>query len=239
MLLEIDALRVHYGGVEALRGVTLAVAEGRVVALLGANGAGKTTTLRAVSGLVRPTAGTIRFRGEAMTTRPPKAIVASGIVQVPEGRRLFPRMSVLENLELGAHLRTRGELGEGLARVFRHFPVLSERCAQAAGSLSGGEQQMLAIGRALMARPRLLLLDEPSLGLAPKMVEAIGAIVRDINRDGVSILLVEQNAEVALALAHTAYVLENGAVALAGEARALRADPRVRKAYLGVGASAP
>jgi len=234
MPLEVERLRVHYGGAEALRGVDLAVADGAIVALLGANGAGKTTTLRAISGLLTPTAGEVRFRGQRLTGSRPKAIVAAGVVQVPEGRQLFPRMSVLENLELGAHIRRDREVRGDLQRVFEHFPVLKERVRQAAGSLSGGEQQMLAIGRALMARPALLLLDEPSLGLAPRMVEEIGAIVRDINRSGVSILLVEQNAELALGLAHTAYVLEGGAVAIEGPAEALREDERIRRAYLGV-----
>ncbi len=234
MLLEVEGLRVRYGGAEALRGVSLAVPEGDVVALLGGNGAGKTTTLRAISGLVRPAAGGIRFRGRPITGQRPKAIVAAGVVQVPEGRQLFPRMSVLENLELGAYLRSDREIRSDLERVFGHFPVLRERARQAAGSLSGGEQQMLAIGRALMARPRLLLLDEPSLGLAPRVVEEIAAIVHDINRAGVSILLVEQNAEMALGLARTACVLESGTVAISGAAADLRADERVRRAYLGV-----
>ncbi len=234
MLLEVEGLRVHYGGVEALRGVAVAVADGEVVALLGANGAGKTTTLRAISGVAVPTAGDVRFRGKRIAGARPKAIVAAGIVQVPEGRQLFPRMTVLENLEVGAYLRSDRRAREDLEAVFTHFPVLRERRKQSAGSLSGGKQQMLAIGRALMAGPRLLLLDEPSLGLAPRMVEEIGAIVREINRAGVSILLVEQNAEMALSLAERAYVLEGGQVTISGEAKSLREDERVRRAYLGI-----
>ncbi len=234
MLLEVSALRVHYGGVEAVGGIDLAVGEGEVFTLLGANGAGKSTTLRAISGLLRPTAGEIRFRSRAITAMTPKAIVALGVVHVPEGRKLFPRMTVLENLELGAYLRSDREVRADLERVFGHFPVLKERARQQAGSLSGGEQQMLAIGRALMARPALLLLDEPSLGLAPRMVEEIAAIIREINQAGVAILLVEQNAEMALGLARRAGVLEGGRIALSGPARELHEDERVRRAYLGI-----
>ncbi len=234
MLLSAEGVRVHYGGAAALRGVDLAVPDGQVVALLGANGAGKTTMLRAISGLVVPSSGEIRFEERPLTGRTPKAIVAAGIVHVPEGRQLFPRMTVLENLELGAYLRRDGGIRGDLERVLEHFPVFKERRRQIAGSLSGGEQQMLAIGRALMARPRLLLLDEPSLGLAPRMVEEVASIVRGINESGVSILLVEQNAEMALGLASTAYVMEGGTIALSGAATELRADERVRRAYLGI-----
>jgi branched-chain amino acid transport system ATP-binding protein len=233
-MLRVEALEVHYGGVWALRGVDLEVGEGNIVALLGANGAGKTTTLRAISGLERPTAGRIVFQGEAIEGRRPRNLVAKGIVQVPEGRRLFPRMNVRENLETGAYLRRDGEIRRDLQRVFAHFPVLAERQRQEAGSLSGGEQQMVAIGRALMARPKLLLLDEPSLGLSPVMVDEIAAIIGEIHRAGVAILLVEQNAEMALGLAETAYVLETGRVAVAGSAADLAASESVRRAYLGL-----
>jgi branched-chain amino acid transport system ATP-binding protein len=234
MLLAVENLTLAYGGVHALRGVHVAVEDGAVVALLGANGAGKTSTLRAISGLTRPEAGTIVFDGTSIVGRRARDIVALGIVHVPEGRHLFPRMSVRENLELGAYLRSDRATRSDMDRVFGHFPILAERQRQEAGSLSGGEQQMLAIGRALMARPRLLLLDEPSLGLSPVMVEEIAAIVGEINRAGISVLLVEQNAEMALGVAASAYVLETGRVAASGTAAELLASDTIKRAYLGV-----
>ena len=235
MRLAVESLHVSYGGVRALQGVDLAVETSSVVALLGANGAGKSTTLRAISGLTAPRLGSIRFGAESLVGRRARDIVAMGIVQVPEGRHLFPRMSVRENLELGAYLRRDAAIRADLERVFTHFPVLAERQAQEAGSLSGGEQQMLAIGRALMARPRLLLLDEPSLGLSPVMVEVIARMIAEINRGGIAVLLVEQNAEMALGVASRAYVLETGRVAAAGATDELLASDSIRRAYLGVG----
>ncbi len=231
-LLEVRDVRVRYGAVEALRGVSLTVAEGEIVALLGANGAGKTTTLRTVSGLLTPVAGRVLLDGRDLTGLPAHQVVAAGVGHVPEGRRIFPAMSVQENLEMGAYQR-RGVLKEDLARVLELFPVLAERRRQAGGTLSGGEQQMLAIGRALMSRPRVLLLDEPSMGLAPLLVVKIFEIVREIRSQGVTILLVEQNAAQSLALADRGYVLETGAIVMAGRAEALLADEGVRTAYLG------
>ena len=235
MLLAVESLHVSYGGVRALQGVDLVVEAGTVVALLGANGAGKTTTLRAISGLTVPRAGAIRFDGQSLVGRRARDIVAMGVVQGPEGRHLFPRMSVRENLELGAYLRRDAAIRADMERVFTHFPVLAERQAQEAGSLSGGEQQMLGIGRALMARPRLLLLDEPSLGLSPVMVEVIASMIAEINRSGIAVLLVEQNAEMALGVARHAYVLETGRVAAAGTAAELLASDAIRRADLGGG----
>jgi len=234
MLLAVESLHVSYGGVRALQGVDLVVETSTVVALLGANGAGKTTTLRAISGLTAPRSGAIRFEGQSLVGRRATDIVAMGVVQVPEGRHLFPRMSVRENLELGAYLRRNATIRADMERVFTHFPVLAQRQAQEAGSLSGGEQQMLAIGRALMARPRLLLLDEPSLGLSPVMVEVIASMIAEINRSGIAVLLVEQNAEMALGVASHAYVLETGRVTTAGTAADLLASDAIRRAYLGV-----
>jgi branched-chain amino acid transport system ATP-binding protein len=234
MLLAVEGLHLAYGGVQALRGIHLGLEDGAVVALLGANGAGKSSTLRAISGLQAPTAGVIRFRGESIVGRKPRDIVALGIVQVPEGRHLFPRMSVRENLELGAYLRSDAEIRADIDRVFGHFPALAGRQRQEAGSLSGGEQQMLAIGRALMARPKLLLLDEPSLGLSPVMVEEIATIIAEINRAGISVLLVEQNAEMALEVASRGYVLETGRVAASGSAAELLASDAIKRAYLGI-----
>jgi branched-chain amino acid transport system ATP-binding protein len=231
-LLRVEGLEVRYGGVQALRGVGLEVEAGAIVALLGSNGAGKSTLLRAISGLVRPSAGRVRLEGVDVTGRPPEAIVRLGCSQVPEGRRVFGNLSVLENLQMGGYPR-RGREAESLERVFALFPRLRERLAQPAGTLSGGEQQMLAIGRALMAAPSLLLLDEPSLGLSPLLVQRIFAIVREINRQGTTVLLVEQNARQALRLAGRAYVLETGSLALSGPAAELARDPRVREAYLG------
>jgi branched-chain amino acid transport system ATP-binding protein len=232
--LALDDLHAGYGDVAVLRGVSLDVAPGEIVALVGANGAGKTTTLRAVSGLLRPTGGTVRFDGERIDGRPPHEIVARGLLQVPEGRKIFPSLTVDENLALGAYRRgPRGERPAALARVHALFPVLAGRRRQAAGTLSGGEQQMLAIGRSLMGRPRLLLLDEPSLGLAPLVVDRIFEAIRAINAEGIAVLLVEQNVQRSLAIAHRAFVLEQGRVVLAGPGRELLAREEVRTAYLG------
>ena len=233
-LLELKDVHTYYGTIHALKGISLSVREGEIVTLIGANGAGKSTTLRSINGLNHPRSGTITFRGEDITERPAHTIVKMGISQSPEGRHIFARMSVLENLEMGAYQRKRGaEFDEDIQRVFTLFPRLEERKAQKGGTLSGGEQQMLAMGRALMARPALLLLDEPSMGLAPIFVERIFEIVVEINRQGTPVLLVEQNALMALEVAHRGYVLETGTVALADSAAALRQNEQVRKAYLG------
>jgi len=234
-LLELRRLDVSYGDLPALRDVTLAVEAGQIVSVVGANGAGKTTLLRAISGLLRPAAGEILFDGERLHSLPCHAVVDRGVVHVPEGRKIFPSLTVLENLELGAYSsRARGERPRTLSRVFALFPILDERRRQAAGTLSGGQQQMLAIGRALMARPRVLMLDEPSLGLAPMVVQEIFAIIAEINRAGTAILLVEQNTRQALALSARGLVLENGRVALAGRGVDLLDDDHVRRAYLGL-----
>jgi branched-chain amino acid transport system ATP-binding protein len=233
-ILEVNDIHTFYGTIEALKGISLDVREGEIVTLIGANGAGKSTTLRSINGLNHPRVGTIRFRGEDITNAPPHAVVKMGISQSPEGRKLFPRMSVLENLQMGAFQRTdRGNFREDLDRVYALFPRLAERKAQRAGTLSGGEQQMVAIGRALMARPKLLMLDEPSMGLAPIFVEKIFEIVVEINQQGTPILLVEQNALMALDVANRGYVLETGKIALADDAKALRQNEQVRKTYLG------
>jgi branched-chain amino acid transport system ATP-binding protein len=234
MLLDIKELWCHYGGAEVLKGVTLRIPEGKIVTIIGANGAGKTTTLRAVSGLKKATSGEITFRDERIDVLSPQAIVRRGIIQVPEGRQLFPYMSVLDNLKVGAYLqKNKDEVSDTLEDVFAHFPRLKERRKQKANTLSGGEQQMLAIGRALMADPKLLLLDEPSLGLSPMNVLEIGKIVRSINERGISVVLVEQNARLALGVADDAYVLETGSVVLAGAAKELASSSHVRRAYLG------
>ena len=235
VILELEDVHTYYGSIQALKGITIEVRDGEIVTLIGANGAGKSTTLRSINGLNRPRKGTIRFQGKDITNRPAHEIVKLGIAQSPEGRRLFPRMSVLENLQMGAFQRARGdkELQSDLERVYTLFPRLSERKAQHAGTLSGGEQQMVAIGRALMAKPKLLMLDEPSMGLAPIFVERIFDIVREINAQGTPILLVEQNALMALDVANRGYVLETGRVALADDAKALRENEQVRKTYLG------
>ena len=233
-VLELDDVAVAYGKRRALDGLTLSVAPGEIVTLLGANGAGKSTTLRAVSGLVRPTRGRIRYEGRDITRVPADAIVAAGVSHVPEGREIFPEFSVHENLLVGAHTVERSRIGERLESVFRLFPVLRDRRSQPAGTLSGGEQQMLAIARALMTRPRLLLLDEPSLGLAPILAREIFRVLRRINDDGVAVLLVEQNARRALAVASRGYVLETGRLVTSGTSAELSADPRVRTAYLGL-----
>jgi branched-chain amino acid transport system ATP-binding protein len=231
-LLDVADLHVRYGAITAIKGISFTVREGEIVALLGANGAGKTTTQKTVSGMLRPAAGSITFAGQRIDGIPPHDLINLGICHVPEGRHVFPRMTVAENLSMGA-FRFRSPDPELLAHVLELFPRLKERYAQQAGTLSGGEQQMLAIGRALMGKPRLLLLDEPSMGLAPLIVEQIFSIVRGINGEGVSILLVEQNARQALTLADRGYVLETGSLVLTGSGRELLADDRIRAAYLG------
>jgi branched-chain amino acid transport system ATP-binding protein len=232
-LLEVEDIRARYGTIEALKGVSLTIDEGEVVTLIGSNGAGKSTTLRSISGLTPASSGTVRFRGEEITRVPTQAIIARGIAMAPEGRHVFPRMTARENLDLGAHRRRGPEVEEDLERVYSLFPRLKERERQKAGMMSGGEQQMLAIGRALMARPRLLMLDEPSMGLAPILVERIYDTIREINRAGVTVLLVEQNANYALDIAARGYVLETGRIALADRSSKLRDDPEVQRAYLG------
>jgi len=233
-LLEVADLHVSYGAITALRGVSLTVGQGEVVALIGANGAGKTSTLRAVSGMLRPRSGRIRLEAQEIQGVRSNQLVPKGMAHAPEGRGIFLNLSVLENLELGAYLRRDApEIKKDLEYVFGLFPILRERIRQSAGTLSGGEQQMLSISRALMSRPRLLLLDEPSLGLAPQVVETIFRILREVNGRGVSILLVEQNAHLALNLAHFGYVLETGEVVMQGQGKALLAAPEIRKAYLG------
>ena len=231
-LLEVNEIHSFYGNIEALKGISLEVDEGEIVTLIGSNGAGKTTTLRSISGLTPPREGSIKFDGRELGELPPQEIVRLGISQSPEGRRCFPRMTVRENLELGAYLRN-DNLDEDLERVFDLFPRLKEREKQKAGTMSGGEQQMLAIGRALMAEPRLLLLDEPGMGLAPILVERIYETIREINEQGTTILLVEQNAQMALTVAHRGYVLQTGKIALSDSAAKLRQNEMVRKAYLG------
>ncbi|ADH65105.1 hypothetical protein Mesil_3291 (plasmid) [Allomeiothermus silvanus DSM 9946] len=231
--LEVQGLEVAYGAVRALKGVNLSVGQGEVITLLGANGAGKSTTLRAISGLVRPRAGSITYRGEALTRLSPAQIVRRGIAHCPEGRRVFAGLSVQDNLLLGASGRRDPEIGLDIQRMFTLFPILAERRNQAAGTLSGGEQQMLALARALMSRPTLLLLDEPSLGLAPLVVRSIFATLKELKAAGSTILLVEQNVKLALELADRAYVLRTGQVVLEGKAEELRDDARVARAYLG------
>jgi branched-chain amino acid transport system ATP-binding protein len=232
-LLEVEDIVTAYGSIEALKGVTLAVDEGEVVTLIGSNGAGKSTTLRSISGLTPPKTGSIRFRGQEISTLPAQEIVRLGISQSPEGRRCFQRMTVRENLELGAYLRRDANVAKDLDRVFELFPRLRERERQKAGTMSGGEQQMLAMGRALMADPTLLLLDEPSMGLAPILVDRIYETVAEINQQGTTILLVEQNANYALEVSSRGYVLETGKVVLSDKSEALRENPEVQNAYLG------
>jgi branched-chain amino acid transport system ATP-binding protein len=234
VILKVDDVHTYYGTIQALKGISIEVHEGQIVTLIGANGAGKSTTLRSINGLNHPREGTITFQGSNIMDTPPHEIVKMGISQSPEGRHVFPRMSVLENLEMGAYQRdNRSEIAQDLDRVYTLFPRLQERRVQKAGTLSGGEQQMLAMGRALMARPKLLLLDEPSMGLAPIFVEKIFEIIREINDQGTPILLVEQNALMALDIANRGYVLETGHIALADDAKALRDNEQVRKTYLG------
>jgi branched-chain amino acid transport system ATP-binding protein len=232
-LLEVEDIHTYYGAIEALRGVSLTVDEGEVVTIIGSNGAGKSTTLRSISGLTPARSGKVVFDGQDITQLPAHEIVSRGIALSPEGRHCFARMTVRENLDLGAHLRRDGEIDQDLGRVFDLFPRLKERERQKAGTMSGGEQQMLAIGRALMARPKLLMLDEPSMGIAPILVQRIYETIAEINRQGVSILLVEQNANYALDVARRGYVLETGEVALANKSDELRNDPAVQRAYLG------
>ncbi|MBO6210315.1 MAG: ABC transporter ATP-binding protein [Schwartzia sp.] len=233
-MLEIKDIHVYYGAIHAIKGVSLTVRQGEIVTLIGSNGAGKSTTLRTVSGLLKPKEGDILFEGESIAGRPAQSIVKMGISQVPEGRRIFANMTVMENLELGAFTRDDADgIEADMNMVFERFPRLLERKEQAAGTLSGGEQQMLAMGRALMSRPRLLLLDEPSMGLAPLLIREIFNIIVDINKTGTTVLLVEQNANMALSIAHRAYVLETGRIALSGDAKELAASEEVRKAYLG------
>ena len=232
-MLKVESIDVAYGEIRALKGVGLEVGRGEIVTILGNNGAGKTTTLKTISGLLHPSRGAITLEDESLLDVPPHAIVSRGIAHVPEGRRIFNRLTVRENLLMGAYLRSDAGVSADLERVFGLFPRLAERLTQVAGTLSGGEQQMLAIGRALMANPRLLLLDEPSMGLAPVLVEQIFDTISDINRQGMTILLVEQNAAMALSIAHRGYVLETGSIALAGTAAELSENADVRRAYLG------
>ncbi len=233
-MLEVKDLHVHYGVIEALKGIDLEVNEGEIVSLIGANGAGKTTMLQSISGIKKKTSGDIVFMGESIFKKNPKAIVMQGLTQVPEGRRIFTGLSVYENLLMGAFLRKdKKGIQEDLEKVYKQFPILKERVDQDASTLSGGEQQMLAMGRALMAKPKLLLLDEPSMGLAPILVKEIFSIIQEINQQGTTVLLVEQNAKMALSIAHRAYVMETGKVVLSGTGEELAASPDIQKAYLG------
>ena len=233
-MLKIENINVFYGAIHAIKGISLEVNEGQIVTLIGANGAGKSTILRTISGLLKPKSGEITFEGKGIAGKPAQDIVKLGISQVPEGRRVFANMTVLENLELGAYIRSDKQgIKDDMEVVFQRFPRLKERLTQLAGTLSGGEQQMLAMGRALMSRPRLLLLDEPSMGLAPLLVKEIFSIIKDINTTGTTILLVEQNANMALSIAHQAYVLETGRITLSGDAKELAESEEIRKAYLG------
>ena len=231
-ILKIDDINVFYGSIHAIKGVSLEVNEGEIVTLIGANGAGKSSTLRAIAGLVRPSAGSIAFQGEDITGKDSNLIVSRGITLVPEGRRIFPDMTVLENLKIGAYLR-KDDLTDDLNWVFDLFPRLKERSWQAGGTLSGGEQQMLAVGRALMSRPKVIMMDEPSLGLAPIIVRGIFDIIKEINRQGVTVLLIEQNANMALKIADYAYVLATGNITKSGTGAELQADDSIKEAYLG------
>jgi len=231
-MLKIDGLKVNYGGIEAVKGITFEVPERQIVTLIGANGAGKSTTLRTIAGLVKPAAGRIHLQGEDITGLTPDRIVSKGITLVPEGRRVFPDMTVLENLKIGAYLR-KDDLEDDIKWVYDLFPRLQERSWQAAGTLSGGEQQMLAVGRALMSRPKIIMMDEPSLGLAPIVVRGIFDIIKEINKQGVTVLLIEQNANMALQTADIGYVLETGNITLTGPGRELMKNEAVKKAYLG------
>ncbi len=233
-MLTLRSLQTSYGPIKALRGIDIEVRSGEIVCLLGSNGAGKTTTLMTVSGILRPDKGDILFEGESLTAMPPSEIVRKGICHVPEGRRIFPKLTVHDNLEMGAYSAPTSDLNRNFEKVFAVFPILKERAHQMGGTLSGGEQQMLAIGRSLMSNPRMLLLDEPSLGLAPIMVSRIFKIIRDINREGITVLLVEQNARAALQLSHRGYVLETGTIQLSGTGEELLGNEAVKKAYLGV-----
>ena len=231
-MLSIKNLQVHYGGIEAVKGISFDVSEGEIVTLIGANGAGKSSVLRSIAGLVKPSGGSITFCGDNITGRDSTVIVKRGITLVPEGRKIFPNLTVLENLKIGAYMRS-DDISEDIQWVYDLFPRLRERSWQAGGTLSGGEQQMLAVGRALMARPKLIMMDEPSLGLAPLVVRDIFEIIRQINRQGVSILLIEQNANMALKVADSAYVMETGCITLSGAGRELLNNEAVKKAYLG------
>ena len=234
MLLKLDNVKTYYGNIRALKGISLEVAEGEIVCLIGGNGAGKSTSLMTISGVLTPEEGDVIYQGQSIVSLRPDNIVQLGICQVPEGRMIFPVLTVMENLDLGAYLRKdKDGIKADIDRVFGLFPILRERCNQAGGTLSGGEQQMLAIGRAMMARPKLLLLDEPSLGLAPIVVDSIFDIIRQINEEGTTILLVEQNAQLALQFSHRGYVLETGEITLADTSEALRTNEQVKKAYLG------
>jgi branched-chain amino acid transport system ATP-binding protein len=234
MLLKLDNIKTYYGNIRALKGISLEVAEGEIVCLIGGNGAGKSTSLMTISGVLTPEEGDVIYQGQSIVSLRPDNIVEMGICQVPEGRMIFPVLTVMENLDLGAYLRKdKDGIKADIDRIFGLFPILRERSNQAGGTLSGGEQQMLAIGRALMARPKLLLLDEPSLGLAPIVVDSIFDIIRQINEEGTTILLVEQNAQLALQFSHRGYVLETGEIILADTSEALRTNEQVKKAYLG------
>ena len=232
-LLRVDDIHVYYGAIHAIKGISFHVDEGEIVTLIGANGAGKSTTLQTVSGLLHPRGGTITFEGQSIAAMPTYKLVARGLAHVPEGRRIFAQMTVEENLDMGAFTRPGGEVAEAKARVFDQFPRLKERRTQVAGTLSGGEQQMLAMGRALMSHPKLLMLDEPSMGLAPILVEQIFDIIKELHKAGTTILLVEQNAEMALKIADRAYVLESGSVTVTGTGKELAASDKIKKAYLG------
>lgn len=233
-MLVLEDINVYYGAIHALKGISFEVNQGEIVTLIGSNGAGKSTSLKTVSGLLRPKSGKITFKGENLATIAPQVIVAKGISQVPEGRHVFANMTVIENLELGAYLRKdKAGIKQDMQRVYELFPRLKERNTQISGTLSGGEQQMLAMGRALMSKPQLLLLDEPSMGLAPILVKQIFSIIKEINESGTTILLVEQNAHMALSIANRAYVLETGKIVLSGDAKELAASEEIRKAYLG------
>lgn len=232
VLLSVKDLKVNYGGIEAVKGISFDIEEGQIVSLIGANGAGKSSTLRAISGLVKPKSGSIQYKGEGLAGKDPTAIVTRGITLVPEGRRIFPDLTVKENLKLGAYIR-KDDITDDLNWVYELFPRLKEREWQAGGTLSGGEQQMLAVGRALMSRPKIMMMDEPSLGLAPLVVKGIFDIIQEVNRRGVTVLLIEQNANMALKIAHQAYVLETGRITLRGTGKELLANESVKKAYLG------
>jgi branched-chain amino acid transport system ATP-binding protein len=235
MFLEVENLNVYYGAIHALHGVSFQVEEGEIVTLIGANGAGKSTTLRTISGLLQPRTGSVKFKGKDITTTPAEQIVRLGISQVPEGRKIFAPLTVRENLIMGAYTREdKNEIEQSMSRVFASFPRLKERIDQLGGTLSGGEQQMLATGRGLMSKPSLLLLDEPSMGLSPILVEEIFRIIQEINKQGTTILLVEQNALMALSISHRAYVLETGRVVLSGNAKEVAENPQVKSAYLGI-----
>lgn len=233
-MLKVTNLKVSYGGIEALKGISFNVDQGQIVTLIGANGAGKSTTLRTISGLVAPSGGSVNFTGHDITSHNPQRIVAEGIVQVPEGRRVFPNLTVKENLKIGAYLRKdKDEIENSIRDIYRRFPRLREREWQLAGTLSGGEQQMLAVGRAMMAKPKLMMMDEPSLGLAPLVVKEIFSIIRDLKSEGITILLIEQNANAALRCADYALVMETGRITLSGTGEELLNDPQVKEAYLG------